>query len=128
MAKHKNVLGKGLSELLKGNSLEFVSKYSVNSVQTLPIDLVVPNPHQPRKYFDSAELENLSQSIKIHGIIQPIIVRKEDSHYQVIAGERRLHAAKLAGLRDVPVYVRLLNDEQVLELALIENIQRVDLN
>jgi ParB family chromosome partitioning protein len=127
--KDKNVLGRGLSELLKESALESVSKYALkaNTTQNIAIDLIVPNPDQPRKYFNPDDLENLSQSIKTHGIIQPIIVKKEGAKYQVIAGERRLHAAKLAGLKEVPVYIREVNDEELLELGLIENIQRVDL-
>jgi ParB family chromosome partitioning protein len=98
-------------------------------VQRLPIDQVTPNPNQPRREFDPAALMELTQSIERDGIIQPIIVRKTaPGQYQIIAGERRWRAAKAAGLKQVPVIVREADDQQVLELAIIENIQREDLN
>ncbi len=97
--------------------------------QTLPIEQVAPNPNQPRREFDAAALMELTQSIERDGIIQPIIVRKTaPKEYQIIAGERRWRAAKAAGLAELPVVVREADDQQVLELAIIENIQREDLN
>lgn len=89
---------------------------------------VDPNPHQPRKVFDTEALEALAASIRVHGILQPLVVTKQGSRYELIAGERRLRAAKLAGLDAVPVIVRTMDEQQKLEVALLENIQREDLN
>jgi ParB family chromosome partitioning protein len=98
-------------------------------VQRLPIEQVTANPNQPRREFEATALMELTQSIERDGIIQPIIVRKTAPHeYQIIAGERRWRAAKAAGLSEVPVIVRAADDQQVLELAIVENIQREDLN
>jgi ParB family chromosome partitioning protein len=98
-------------------------------VRHLPIEQITPNPNQPRRDFDQAALLELTQSIEREGIIQPIIVRRTaPGDYQIIAGERRWRAAKLAGLQQVPVIVRTADDQQVLELAIVENIQREDLN
>jgi len=99
------------------------------SVCFVAIDEVKPNPNQPRREFDPAAMAELTQSVERDGIIQPIIVRRTASHeYQIIAGERRWRAAKAAGLKEVPVIPREASDEKVLELAIIENIQREDLN
>lgn len=92
------------------------------------INLVIPNPHQPRHHFDEMRLKELAASIKEHGIIQPLIVTRNGNQYEIIAGERRLEAAKMAGLKKVPVVVRDANEQQKLELAIIENVQRHDLN
>ena len=97
-------------------------------VALLAISEIKPNPLQPRSVFDATRLDELANSIKIHGIIQPILVRHHGSHYELIAGERRLRAAKLAGLLEVPALVQDYTDGRVLEIALIENIQREDLN
>lgn len=98
-------------------------------IEQLSVDAIVANPHQPRTAFDSAELDDLAASIKEHGIILPLIATKVgDGQWQLIAGERRLRAAKLAGLKTVPVIVRDLNEQKQMELALIENLQRADLN
>ena len=95
----------------------------------VPIERIVPNPHQPREHFDHAELEDLIASIKTHGILQPLVVtEKPDGTYELIAGERRLRASRLAGLAGVPVVLRDAAEQDKLELALIENIQRQDLN
>jgi ParB family chromosome partitioning protein len=94
----------------------------------IPIESVRPNPHQPRKLFDSDELANLTESIKNHGVLQPLIVRQAADGYELIAGERRWRAAQRAGLSDVPVRVVDFDDQQVVEAALVENIQRSDLN
>ncbi|HEY2004528.1 MAG TPA: ParB/RepB/Spo0J family partition protein [Candidatus Saccharimonadia bacterium] len=91
-------------------------------------ELVDPNPHQPRKVFDAEALEALAASIRVHGILQPMVVTKQGSRYELIAGERRLRAAKIAGLDAVPVIVRTMDEQQKLEVALLENIQREDLN
>ena len=94
----------------------------------VPIDRIHLNPYQPRKTFDGDELATLSASIREHGVLQPIVVRQSGDEYQLIAGERRLRAAQQAGLADIPVRVVNFNDQQVLEAALVENIQRADLN
>lgn len=99
-----------------------------NVVKEVEINRIVPNPHQPRIKFDETKLQELSDSIKIHGILQPLIVSQSGAQYEIIAGERRYQAAKLAGLTTVPVIVRDVNEQQKLELAIIENIQRHDLN
>jgi ParB family chromosome partitioning protein len=112
-------LGRGLNALL-GEVTGPVGKLAVGRIHF--------NPHQPRKRFDDDELESLTQSIKTHGVLQPLVVRAAHEGYQLIAGERRLRAAKAAGLAEVPVHVVNLDDQQVYEAALVENIQRADLN
>jgi ParB family chromosome partitioning protein len=98
-------------------------------LQTLPIEFLKPNPNQPRKRFDRGEIENLAESIKVRGLIQPIVVRPiAYEHYEIVAGERRWRAAQIALVPDVPVVIRELSDEAAAEIALIENVQRVDLN
>jgi ParB family chromosome partitioning protein len=138
----RKALGKGLHSLLPGRPpAASPSQQSApaappapvpvqdKDVQRLPIEQVTANPNQPRRDFDQNALLELAQSIERDGIIQPIIVRKTaDKQYQIIAGERRWRAATLAGLKEVPVAVREADDERVLELAIIENIQREDLN
>ncbi len=122
MAK-KRALGKGLGELipeLKNDSAE---------IKEVILDDITPNPFQPRTSFDDDSLQELAASIRSIGIVQPITVRiTERGHYEIIAGERRYRAAKMAGLKTIPAYIRDANDENILELALIENIQREDLN
>ncbi len=98
------------------------------SIVQAPVGQVDPNPHQPRQDFKPAALESLASSIKLHGILQPLVATKSGSRYELIAGERRLRAAKLAGLDTVPLIVRSFDEQQKLELALIENLQREDLN
>lgn len=99
------------------------------SIRELPIDLIDPNPHQPRAHFDHSDLEDLVASIKEHGIIQPLVVTESASgRYELIAGERRLRASKIAGLETVPAVVRSATEQQKMELAIIENVQRADLN
>jgi ParB family chromosome partitioning protein len=95
---------------------------------TLPISKIEPNPDQPRKEFDEEKLQELADSIKQHGVLQPILVRKTGSTYQIVAGERRYQASKLAGLKEIPAVIRDISDEDVFQLALIENLQRADLN
>ncbi|OJT77656.1 nucleoid occlusion protein, partial [Clostridioides difficile] len=97
-------------------------------VMEIPIEDVVPNPYQPRKIFSQVSLEELSNSIKVYGIIQPITVRAKDGKYELIAGERRLRAAKLAELKTIPAIINNMNDESSAVLALLENLQREDLN
>ena len=96
--------------------------------QTLKLNLIEPNSEQPRKNFDGESLQELADSIKQYGILQPLIVQKKGSHYEIIAGERRWRAAKLAGITDVPVLIREYDKQQTMEIALIENVQRADLN
>jgi ParB family transcriptional regulator, chromosome partitioning protein len=135
----KKGLGRGLDALIpSGGSFQPESLPDAppltnevfSSVVQVPVAQVRPNPRQPRTYFEKAALDDLAVSIKEHGIIQPLIVSYDESGagYILIAGERRLHASKLAGLEKVPVIVRQTTDQQKLELALIENIQRADLN
>ena len=126
MASNKG-LGRGLGALLGDFSDEPV--YEKSAYQMLPIYKVEPNRDQPRQDFDEEELQNLADSISVHGIIQPLTVRELPSgYYQIIAGERRWRAARLAGMSDVPVVVIEADDKKVMELALIENLQRQDLN
>ncbi len=119
----KKGLGKGLGALISNEATEDDS-----GIVELRINEIEPNAGQPRKYFNDEKLAQLSESIKQHGIIQPIIVRKDESRYSIIAGERRWRAAKLAGLSKVPVLVKEFTNKQVMEVALIENLQREDLN
>lgn len=142
----KSGLGKGLDSLIpnistgKPQKTEKLSTNSVknvdNSVETvgktaptmLKISQVEPNRGQPRKKFDEETLEELAESIRQHGILQPLLVQKRDNHYEIVAGERRWRAAKLAGLREIPVLIQEFTDQEAMEIALIENIQREDLN
>ena len=122
----KNSLGKGLDTLLTGNGL---LDEPDNSVVEVSLDLVKPDENQHRKIFIQESLDELAESIKLHGIIQPITVRvTDDGAYKIIAGERRYRAAKLAGLETVPVIVRSIDEREAAEIALIENLQREDLN
>lgn len=100
----------------------------IGAIAAIPTDLIDANPFQPRKNFNDETLDELCQSIKANGVITPITVRKIGKRYQLISGERRLRASKLAGIREVPAYIRMANDNESLEMALIENIQREDLN
>ncbi len=116
-------LGKGLGALITSNLLE-----EGEQVSEISISEIRPNPYQPRKEFDAAAIEELAESIKEHGIIQPLIVRKSIKGYELVAGERRLRAAKEVGLKKVPVVVKAYSDQQLMEIALIENLQRENLN
>jgi ParB family chromosome partitioning protein len=132
-AKKRSALGKGLSALLENAETDITSKSSgtgiVGSISTLSVDSIEANPFNPRTNFEKEALEELSTSIALHGIIQPLTVRKLGrDKYQLISGERRFRAAQLAGLTEVPAYVRIANDQAMLEMALVENIQREDLN
>jgi len=131
--KKRPPLGKGLSALLENTDTDITSKSSnagvVGSVSMLSIDSIEANPFNPRTNFEKSALDELSQSIAIHGIIQPLTVRKLGrDKYQLISGERRFRASQLAGLKEVPAYIRVANDQTMLEMALVENIQREDLN
>jgi ParB family chromosome partitioning protein len=127
----RNALGKGLSALLESNSTDITTYKSqaVGSVTRINIADIEANPFQPRTQFDPQLLNELADSIRIHGVIQPITVRKMGyDKYQIISGERRTRASILAGLTEIPAYIRIANDQEMLEMALIENIQRKDLN
>ena len=125
MANNKG-LGKGLGALLGDFSEEVVQE---SAYRELPLYKVEPNPDQPRREFDEEELTRLADSISVHGVIQPLTVREmANGYYQIIAGERRWRAARMAGLSDVPVVVIEADDRKAMELALIENLQRQDLN
>ena len=127
MAKQKG-LGKGLGALL-GEETMRAENAAEGSVSTLPLQKIEPNPLQPRRTFAQDELDALAESIRIHGVIQPLTVRLlPNGYYQIIAGERRWRAARLAGLSQVPVVVIEADDRKAMELALIENLQRADLN
>ena len=130
--KQRKALGRGLSALLPQRApvpAEAPRSASETArISSIPIAEIQPNPLQPRTVFDASHLEELANSIETHGIIQPLLVRRKGAQYELIAGERRLRAAKLAGLGEVPAIVQDYADERVLEIALIENIQREDLN
>ena len=129
MSKHSG-LGRGLESLLSSSESQYetaIPKDPEGAVE-VPVESIRPNPYQPRKTFDKEKLKELSESIKKHGIIQPLIVRKKGLNYELVAGERRLRAAKLAKLQTVPVLVREYDEKQMRELSLVENIQRHDLN
>ncbi len=130
--KKKNDLGMGIRALLEGintDAIEKTDEKSLSSTAEIAIKHIEVNPFQPRVDFDEDRLKELSQSIKIHGVVQPITVRAMGKDaYQLIAGERRLRASKLAGLKKIPAYIRTADDQAMLEIALIENIQREDLN
>lgn len=137
MSIKRNALGKGLSALLENSETDITSRNSpvegsssvAGSVPNIPVEQIESNPFQPRTDFEEESLKELSASIKAHGIIQPITVRKLGyDRYQLISGERRLKASKLAGLKSIPSYIRIANDQSMLEMALVENIQRHDLN
>jgi ParB family chromosome partitioning protein len=129
--KPRKALGKGLSALLPSRAIPVTQPSAPLEVQpttTLPLSSIEPNPVQPRRRFHVQHLEELATSIRANGILQPLIVRKHGNTHQLVAGERRLRAAQLAGLTEVPVVVQDIADERMLTLALIENIQREDLN
>lgn len=132
MSTKRNALGKGLSALLESNSTDVTaidSHVRVGSVSDIKISDIEANPFQPRIEFAESDLRELADSIIVHGVIQPITVRKMGyDKFQIISGERRTRAAILAGLTTIPAYVRIANDEQSLEMALIENTHRKDLN
>ena len=123
-------LGRGLDALFGGTAPKQEPQGLESAVNLMPITALHPNPNQPRRHFDDAALRELADSIKSQGIIQPLLVRPlgGENTYQIVAGERRWRAAQLAGLKEVPVYVRQLSDKEVMAAALIENLQREDLN
>mgnify|MGYP003477119828 FL=1 len=134
----KEALGKGIRSLLQsidadlkttgGDHLKGGVVEKVTTTIRVPVEQIEVNPKQPRHDFDEQALNELANSIKLHDIIQPLTVSKTGDKYRIIAGERRWRAAKIAGLRDIPVYIRQANDQQLLELALLENLQRENLN
>jgi ParB family transcriptional regulator, chromosome partitioning protein len=133
MSGKKPALGKGLSALLENASTDITSKSNdkavLGNIALIRIDQIEANPFNPRTHFEQEALEELAASIREHGIIQPLTVRKIDvDKFQLISGERRFRASQLAGLDEVPAYIRLANDQAMLEMALVENIQREDLN
>ncbi len=130
MASTKKGLGGGLSNLFGGDVSDLSAVGATDSVTQLALTKVEPNPNQPRKVFDQQALEELAESIRLHGVITPITVRRgeKDGYYQIIAGERRWRAARLAGLKEIPAMVLEAGESEVMELALIENLQRQDLN
>lgn len=124
MAKKQSGLGKGLGALILENNVD-----DMVSTSTLPINEIIPNKEQPRKTFDEGALQELADSITVHGVLQPLLVRPLLSGgYQLIAGERRWRASRMAGLKEVPVIIRELSDSEAMEIAIIENLQREDLN
>lgn len=125
MKKGKKALGRGLDALLPDTGTETGSS---GTPAMIGIDLIDPNPFQPRIHWDDTELASLAESIREQGILQPLVLRAREDRYQLIAGERRLRASKIAGLSEVPAYIREADDRQMMALALVENIQRQDLN
>ena len=127
--KRQSGLGRGLGALLDDPNLDLNRPSGGGTITLLPLHKVEPNPLQPRKDFDPEALQALADSIAEHGLIQPLTVREgPDGYYQIIAGERRWRAARLAGLEEIPVTVIEADDRKVMELALVENLQRADLN
>ena len=130
-SQKKPALGRGLSSLLQNTNTDVtsVNNSPAGSISEIPLSSIEPNPFNPRTHFEKEGLFDLRESIIEHGIIQPLTVRKMgNDKYQLISGERRYRASQLAGLEKVPVYIRIANDQNMLELALVENIQREDLN
>lgn len=134
MANKKKALGKGLSALLSSNDVDLNEAVSndpavLGTIANISISSIETNPFQPRTHFEEEALNELADSIRVHGVIQPITVRKQDGDsFQLISGERRFRASQIAGLTEVPAYIRIADDETMLEMALVENIQREDLD
>lgn len=120
-------LGKGLDTLIPTN-LDASILHDSEKIEKIPLSKIVTNPDQPRKHFDKEALQELAKSLKQHGIVQPLVVTKSGNQYRIVAGERRFRAATIAGLGEVPAIVRTMKDLEELEIALIENVQRVDLS
>lgn len=127
-------MGRGLSALLNENTEKIISAKDegaeelIKQIVEIPIEKIKANPNQPRTHFEPHALQELAQSIKELGVIQPITVRKQKDYYEIISGERRYRASGIAGLERIPAFVRLANDQEMLEMALVENIQREDLD
>lgn len=134
MSKNKSALGRGLGALLENAKTDITTKATENAavvgtIAMIPVKNIEANPFQPRTDFEETALQELVDSIKEHGIIQPVTVRKLGfDKYQLISGERRFRSSQLVGLKEIPAYVRIANDQAMLEMALVENIQRADLN
>ena len=134
MKDKKRAMGRGLGAILSAESKAVQSatdagaKDLVGNIVEIPIEDIYPNANQPRTHFDEKALQELAESIKVLGIIQPITVRKDGAKFEIISGERRYRASKMAGLKEIPAYVRLVNDQELLDMALVENIQSEDLD
>ncbi|MCX7344973.1 MAG: ParB/RepB/Spo0J family partition protein [Alphaproteobacteria bacterium] len=129
MQAQKKRLGRGLAALIGDDTSEAAVVQDIRSLRHMPIDLIHASPNNPRKHFVDADLDDLANSIRVKGLLQPIVVRpRADGEYEIVAGERRWRASQRAGIHEVPVLIRELNDGEALEIALIENIQRSDLN
>ncbi|MDD2504844.1 MAG: ParB/RepB/Spo0J family partition protein [Bacilli bacterium] len=134
MENKRKALGKGLEQLFNSEPMDFstmekdiVQHAKDSDIVLIPVDEIRSNPYQPREYFDKQALEELADSIKIHGVIEPIIVKKSIKGYELVAGERRTKASKLAGIATVPAIVKDFSDQEMMDIALLENIQREDL-
>lgn len=133
-AKTKRGLGRGFDSLIPSQLLEEefdptqAEDEQLSELRRIKLADIVPNPHQPRRAFDPVALEEMAESIKVHGVMQPIVVTQVKGGYELVAGERRVRASQLAGLKDIPALVRSYDDQKKLEVALIENLQREDLN
>jgi ParB family chromosome partitioning protein len=129
MQVQKKRLGRGLAALIGDNTSEEAVLQDIRSLRHLPVELLHPSPNNPRKYFANAELDDLARSIREKGLLQPLVVRtRADGEYEIVAGERRWRAAQRAEMHEIPVLIREFSDGEALEIALIENIQRSDLN
>ena len=129
MSKQKKALGRGLDSILERESYEGNDYLATNNISDIPVAQIDTNPYQPRNEFEETALQELAASIKEHGLIQPVTVRKTDSgKYQLISGGRRLKASQMLNLETIPAYIRSANDEEMLEMALVENIHRRNLN
>jgi len=131
MSDERSRLGKGLEAIFGENVsqvLDEIQQERHNSAQGIALELIHPNPYQPRQHFDQTKLDELAQSIQSHGVFTPVLLRKTVSGYQLITGERRVRAAKIAGLTEIPAIVLDFDDQAMMEVALIENVQREDLN
>jgi ParB family transcriptional regulator, chromosome partitioning protein len=125
----KRRLGRGLAALIGDDTSEEAVVQDIRSLRHVPVELLHPNPNNPRKVFDEEDLESLAKSLRDKGLLQPLVVRpRHDGSFEIVAGERRWRASQRAGIHDVPVLIRELDDQETLEIALIENIQRSDLN
>jgi len=132
MSKGKRGLGRGLDALISQTARERTVERAGELTQGIPVDDITPNPHQPRRHFDKESLAELAASIRVHGVLQPLVLARapgtSPAPYYIIAGERRWRAAKMAGLTEVPALVKDASQQQLLEWALVENLQRTDLN
>lgn len=135
MKDKKRAMGRGLGAILSAESKATINSATdegadkfVGNIVEISLEDIYPNATQPRTYFDEKALNDLAQSIKTLGVIQPITLRKDGEKFEIISGERRFRASKIAGLKSIPAYIRLVNDQELLEMALVENIQREDLD